>query len=682
MEPERPERSDGRGALRAALVFLSCLAADDAGHALHLSIAPTLILPAAGIALAAAYLGGIESLAAIFFAEFVFAFFALGYAAPVALALGAFSALQAGVAITLLRRFAFHTGLARLRDAYLLIAIILACSAIVPTFSIALKLGTGLLPLSAVRSAWGNWYVGEIFSLLIVTPFLFRWLPKLSFTRSRREWFEIALVQGAIVLFSFLIFATPYGVIGSVPLIYLLLLPLFWVALRLGPRMMTLSLFLTAAIAITGSLARFPSATLASSLFSIELLIIVLAIIFLVIVTIAEERRAATATLRRQLLRLEVALENIRGQDKAKNDFIALLAHELRNPLAPLLSSLELVRLTEASAATRAAVNAMRGRVRTMARLLDDLFDLSRIEHRTLSLTKEPVDLRAIAARAIETAEPLWEKKRQHFEAHLPTEPVEVFGDPVRLEQVVVNLLTNANKYTDEGGHVTLSVAREGAEATLEVADNGAGIALDMLERIFRPFAQGEPGLRVGGLGIGLALSKELVVMHSGTIEARSAGTDQGSAFTVRLPLEQGRKLHSHSRSRALKHLAPTSPLRLLIVDDNRAAADTLAALLTHLGHTVTVAYDGESGIRKVKREWPAAAILDIGLPDLSGYEVAKRLKESGSDVSLIALTGFGQAEDKRRAFDAGFSYHLVKPVGLADLEPVLRAIAKKNGSS
>lgn len=665
--------------MTAAIAFLGYLAAADAGHALGLSLAPTLIWPAAGVALAAVYLAGPEAVAAVFLAEFVFIFFENAYPLWVALALGLASALAAAEAAWLLRRFAFHTGFARLSDAYLFIGTVILSAAIVPTVGIGSLVLAHQIPLSAARSAWGSWYVGVLFSLLIVGSFLLRWLPKLSFSRTRREWIEIIAVEGAVAALALVIFATPYGNLGGVPILYLLLLPLFWTALRLGPRMTTLALALVAVISVVGSIARFPGGTLPAAVFAIELLIAVLAIIFIITMAIAEERKDATATLRRQLVRLEALLDKVRREDEAKNDFIALLAHELRNPLAPLLSSLELVRLTEADQRTRSTVNAMRGRVRTMARLLDDLLDLSRIERRTLSLSTEQIDLCAVARRAAETTEPLWREKRQRFEALLPAEPVGVEGDPVRLEQVVVNLLVNAHKYTGEGGRITLTLAPEGAQAQLSVADTGVGILPEALAAIFAPFSQGEPGKRVGGLGIGLALSRHLVEMHGGTLEARSEGVNRGSEFVVRIPLlpESGR-LPRKDRTRELKRLAPARPLSILVIDDNRAAADALVALLAHVGHQAHAAYDGASGIKKAERLKPAAVILDIGLPDLSGYEVAGTLKEHGLEAVLIALTGFGQAEDKRKALAAGFSYHLVKPIGLADLAPVLREVARK----
>jgi signal transduction histidine kinase/ActR/RegA family two-component response regulator len=678
MDPVEGMRTERR-LVAGALTFLGYLAAADAGHALGLSIAPTLIWPAAGIALAAAFVSGAEAVAAVFLAQFVFVFFVAGYALPVALALAAASALQAAEAAWLLRRFSFNSGFSRLFDACLFIGVALVCAAITPTLGVAAFAAAHLLPLGALRASWGEWYVGELFSLLVVAPLLLRWLPKPVFSRSRREWVESGIALALVAALTFVIAATPYGSLGGVPLIYVLLLPLFWIALRLGSRMTTLALALLALIAVVGAISRSGASGLAEAVFGTELLVAVLAVIYLIAASLAEERNDATATLHIQLLRLERALEKIRDEEEAKNGFIALLAHELRNPLAPLLSSLELIRLSGSDQATRHSVNAMRGRVRTMARLLDDLLDLSRIERRALSLTTERADLATIARRAIETAEPLWKAKRQRFAAELPARPLEVTADPTRIEQVIVNLLTNAHKYTPAGGAITLSLALEGEEAVLRVADTGAGIAPEMREQIFAPFSQGEPGRRVGGLGIGLALSKELVDMHGGRITAESAGIERGSEFVVCLPCAQGAAPAARpERARELKRLpALTSPLSVLIVDDNRAAADALAALLAHVGHAPETAYDGASGIKKAKRLAPAAVILDIGLPDLSGYEVAARLAREAPGSALVALTGFGQEEDRRKSLAAGFSYHLVKPVGLADLEPVLREIAK-----
>jgi signal transduction histidine kinase len=682
MEPWH-ERTRENKALLLLLIFLAYLAGADAGHALGAAIAPTLIWPPAGIALAAVLLTGEWALGAIGLAAFVFEFFINHYALLPALALALANVVQVLLAARTLRQLSFNAQFARLSDAFMLIAVSIGAAAVVPTLgSITLYLD-GHLAYAQLSSIWGSWYVGELLSLLVLTPFLVRWLPKFSFKRTREEWFEIAAAIVATATISILIFCTPYGVIDGVPLIYVLLMPLIWIGLRMGPRIMTLALFLMSTIGIAGTIVRASPGTIVTTLFSIELLFSILTILFMFLVALAEERKRATHALRRQLLRLEDALEKIRDEDQAKSDFLAVLAHELRNPLAPLLSSLELLRLTETSPKALESVNAMRGRVRTMARLLDDLLDVTRITHGKLVLRKEPIDLAAVVRRAIETTEPELALHRHTFKADLPKKPLFMLADPVRIEQVVVNLLNNAAKYTEDGGEIRLTLEGQGKEGILTVKDTGVGIVPSMLEQIFEPFRQGAPAKRMSrGLGIGLALSKNLVELHDGTIEARSGGPGTGSVFVVRLPLTKaptGAGVHANERSRQIKQIRTAkTPLTVLIVDDNKPAADALMALLKHIGHKAYAAYDGASGIERAGSLKPHAIILDIGLPDMEGYEVARRLKMAGTKATLIALTGYGQKEDKQEALDAGFAYHLTKPVGLVDVEAILRTVSPK----
>lgn len=663
-----------------ALIFLAFFFSADAGNALRVVTAPTLIWPAAGIALTAVLLAGDAALIPIGLAAFVFEFFVGHFALVPAAVLALANIAQPYLAARTLRQLSFDTRLGRLQDASMLIAVSVGAATVVPTLGSLVLYGYGLLPLAKLSAVWGSWYVGELFSFLALTPVLVRWLPRVALHRKRTEWIEILSALASVVVLSVLIFWTPYGIVDGVPLIYVLLLPLIWISLRMGPRILTLGLAFMSGVALAGTIARATPAMLGDSLFSIELLLSILTVIFLLLVSLAEERKQATDALRKQLLRLEDALEKIRGEDRAKGDFLAVLAHELRNPLAPLLSSLELLRLTaDTDPKMRETVNAMRGRVRTMARLLDDLLDVTRVTHGKLVLRKEPVDLVRIAKRAAETVDAEMAAHHHAFSTDLPGKPIETYADPLRIEQVVVNLLNNAAKYSEDGGKISLTLRSQNKEAVFTVRDTGVGIDPAMAERIFEPFRQGEPAQRMSrGLGIGLALSKNLVELHEGRIEAKSAGVGRGSEFIVRLPLMKAPRgaTASSEKSRQIKHIsAASAALSILIVDDNRAAADALLALLTHVGHTAEAVYDGASGIARAKSLAPDVIILDIGLPDIEGYEVARQLKGNGSRATLIALTGYGQKEDKEKALEAGFDHHLTKPIGLVDIEAVLRTI-------
>jgi CheY-like chemotaxis protein len=320
--------------------------------------------------------------------------------------------------------------------------------------------------------------------------------------------------------------------------------------------------------------------------------------------------------------------------------------------------------------------------VRHMARLLDDLLDVSRITHGKIELRKERVDLVAIAKDALQTSRPFIEADQHEVSISLPPEPLFLEADPARLEQVLTNLLNNAAKYTPSGGQIGLTITRVGEEAVVRVRDTGAGISADFLPRVFDLFAQAQRSLdrSEGGLGIGLTLVRRLVEMHGGSVEAYSAGPGQGSEFTVRLPALADAKL---ARSAAVSDAAPPAerPRRVLIVEDNLDAAETLADLLEHLGLEVRVACDGTAAIEAAREEPPGVALVDIGLPGMDGYEVVRRLREqAGLDQALlVALTGYGQEEDRRRAREAGFHVHLTKPVDLAELQRLLK-IRPENG--
>ncbi len=314
--------------------------------------------------------------------------------------------------------------------------------------------------------------------------------------------------------------------------------------------------------------------------------------------------------------------------------------------------------------------------VQHLVRLVDDLLDVSRVMRGKITLRKERVDLASVVAHAVETAQPLISVQEHELTVCLPPEPLPVEGDPVRLAQVVGNLLANAAKYTERGGQIWLTVQREGDQALLRIQDNGIGISADMLPRIFDLFVQVDHAATrsQGGLGIGLTLVKSLVALHQGTVEVHSAGLNQGSEFLVRLPLAR----HQQPSAGQENGEPTTDPLprrRILVVDDNTDAGESLALLLRLGGHEVGVAHDGPAGLHLAQRERPEIIILDIGMPGMDGYEVARRLRQQPGleRVLLVALTGKGTLEDRHRSAAAGFDHHLVKPADLKALERLIR---------
>ncbi|WP_052376428.1 hybrid sensor histidine kinase/response regulator [Chondromyces apiculatus] len=375
----------------------------------------------------------------------------------------------------------------------------------------------------------------------------------------------------------------------------------------------------------------------------------------------------------------ERALRELREQDRRKDEFLATLAHELRNPLAPMRNALEILRLSTDPAAQDSARHMTERQLRQVVRLVDDLLDISRINTGKLELRRERVDLRAVLRSAVETSRPLIDAGSHTLLVVLPDTPLHLDADPTRIAQVILNLLNNAAKYSEPGGRITLTVTCAGAEAVIRVKDTGVGIAADMLPRIFDMFTQVDRSLEKaqGGLGIGLTLVKRLVEMHDGAISAASEGPGKGSEFVIRLPLKDGAEISPATIRPAAPDAEQGSRLRVLVVDDNHDSAESLAMLLELTGHEVRTAHDGIEALQAAETFQPALILLDIGLPGLNGYEVAQRIRANPAltGVKLAALTGWGQAEDRRRSRASGFDYHLVKPTDPNAVEKIIAEI-------
>jgi PAS domain S-box-containing protein len=365
-----------------------------------------------------------------------------------------------------------------------------------------------------------------------------------------------------------------------------------------------------------------------------------------------------------------------READRRKDEFLATLSHELRNPLAPIRNSLSLL---ESAGRLDPMVDRVRGilerQVGHMIRLVDDLLEVSRITRGKIELRCERLELAEAIRTALETSEPLIQRAGVAISLELPAEPLYVEADSVRLTQIISNLLNNAAIYSDHAGQVRLKAAREGTQAVVSVRDHGVGIPAEMLERVFDLFTQ-VPSVNPGaqsGVGVGLALVRGLVQLHGGVVSAASEGLGKGSTFTFRLPLVQP---PARARRRIVAERVNGMSLRILVVDDNRDAAESMGLVLARAGADVEVAHDGTSALERIDRFHPAVVLLDIGMPGLDGYEVARRIRAQPAtrDVMLVALTGWGQAEDRRRSFEAGFDHHLTKPAGIDELRALLPA--------
>jgi PAS domain S-box-containing protein len=399
-----------------------------------------------------------------------------------------------------------------------------------------------------------------------------------------------------------------------------------------------------------------------------------------VLFTDITQRRRAEVELRR-------LADDLAEQDRRKTEFLATLAHELRNPLAPIRSGLQLMRRARSDpAAVTRVQDIMDRQLDHLVHLVDDLLDVARITRGQVELKPGLILLADVLNAAVETSMPLIEASRHRLDVRLPHEPLALFADATRMTQVVSNLLNNAAKYTPRGGHIVLAAERDGDQVLIAVSDNGIGIPPESIGEVFRMFTQVAHAARnvPGGLGIGLSLVKSLVELHGGTIQAASAGTGTGSVFTARLPLADGGAGVDAAAGSAQPEPAGISALRLLVVDDNRDAADTLAALLSVMGHHVVVAHDGYQALRMLDGLHPDAVFLDIGMPGMSGYEVAETVRREArhDGVMLVALTGWGGADDRARTAQAGFDAHLTKPATVAAIEAVLRAVTARAAAS
>jgi signal transduction histidine kinase/CheY-like chemotaxis protein len=377
--------------------------------------------------------------------------------------------------------------------------------------------------------------------------------------------------------------------------------------------------------------------------------------------------------------RSEVALKEA---DRSKNEFLATLAHELRNPLAPIRAAVKILELKATiTPESQSALEVIDRQTRQMARLIDDLLDIARITSNKLELRKERIQLREVFKMAVETSSPLIEQRGHKLTVKTPGQSIHLDGDLVRLAQIVSNLLNNAAKYTERGGQIWLTAARKGNDAIVTVRDTGIGVPPETMPRIFEMFTQAErPAHRsAGGLGIGLTLVRRLVQMHGGTIMASSEGPGKGSEFTLTLPMVDRSLLVKKKRVKRARETQignPTS-FRILVVDDNRDSAESLGLLLDLLGYEVRVVHDGLTAVRVAGEFEPRAVLLDIGLPSLNGYDAARRIRQQpgGAQAVLIAVTGWGQEVDRQRSKQAGFDHHLVKPLDPDTLTTLLASL-------
>lgn len=657
----------------AGAVFASYLIVYELAAIFVPAVAP--LYPASAIALAGLFFGGLRLWPVVYLAALLTAW-RTGIPLPYLIVLPVAKTLAACVGAFSLRRARLDPLFRRYRDMFYFLAAIIITSLILPLLRVATD---ALLGVPVSLASFGAHYTAMLVSLLTVTPFILRWFTKPRFSRSPSEWAEVAVVFALLIGLDIAVFAYRIPAVLNVPLVYLLLIPFFWTSLRLRPRFVSLAILITSVFGVMSVLYHPTTLGLVQDMYQMEAFLITFASIFLILVSLEEDRRVNTNLLRSQLATLENAVARISSESNAKNDFIAILAHELRNPLAPIVSSIELLKFKgQRDDEERKLLDLMEERMDTVKRLLDDLLDISRITEGKIALKREVLDLKAVIQRAVLSTEHYIKERHQTLTLKFPKNAKFVLGDPVRLEQVFSNLIVNASKYSHPGDTLTLTMQRADDEIVeVRIRDNGIGIDPVHIEAIFTPFHQAdEAGRSKKGLGIGLALVRSFVEMHGGTVKARSQGKGKGSEFIVRLPLHAVVAPPAHEQHPEVGNAGSAVGFSVLVVDDNDAAAAGIGRLLELRGCHITYAYDGRQAIDEAMRTRPDAVLLDVGLPDQDGYAVAKILRTRGYQGRLIALTGFSTDDAREKGKEAGFDHYLIKPAGFADLKQVIPEIA------
>ncbi len=628
------------------------------------------IRPEYGIAIGALFLGGLRLwpvVAAVSSLSVIIG----GVPEPYGFALPIGATLQAILGAALLRRVGIDPIFRRTRDMGYVVAITLVISLIYPTLVGLVSILGGI---SYSFSMWGYTYVATLFSILTVTPLILRWFSKRHFIRHPAEIIEILAVFAILISINLVYFLDDTEEVFGISLLYFLLVPLFWIALRLRPRFVTLAIVITSICAIMGTiLTTAPIDVTPHLLYEVELLLIALAVIFYIIVSLQEDRRVNSNLIQSQLFTLKNALARVSSESRAKNDFIAILAHELRNPLAPVLSGIEFLKLKGGRDTSEIeTLTTMSERMDIVRRHLDDLLDVSRISESKVRLARENIDLIAAIKNAVVSTEHHRHELHQRLIFKGADTSARIIGDAVRIEQVFSNLLTNASKYSNAGDTIRVTVRKVDDKAEVEISDEGIGLEQKMLESIFMPFQQVEQGERTKqGLGIGLALVKNFVEGHGGSVTAESKGKDKGSRFIVRLPLASPSEKITKDGVGApelLENSPASRALRILVADDNDAAAGGIGRLLELQGCIISYAYNGRQTIQRALRDSPDVILLDIGLPDITGYEVSRTLRDQGFIGRVIALTGYSADKNSPASTAAGFDDYIVKPAGLSDL--------------
>jgi signal transduction histidine kinase/ActR/RegA family two-component response regulator len=623
------------------------------------------VWPPTGVAIAALLLFGYRVWPAIFIGAFLVNVTTAGsIASSLGVALG--NTLEGIVAVYLVNRFA------RGRDTFVRATDILKFMGLAALLSTILSASIGVASLtlggyaaaSEFGSIWFTWWLGDAAGAILVTPLVVLWYTNRAWNWTPRQTVEAALMLLSVIIVGLVIFVHP--VLASYPLAFLCIPPLVWAALRFGQRevataVVILSLTATAATA-TGH-GSFVMQTPNESLLVLQAFMALIAMTALPMAALTVERTA--------LLEAERAARSEADEaGHAKDEFLAILSHELRNPLSAISAATAVLdHLDREVGESLRWRNVIQRQTQHLARLIDDLLDIARVTVNKMSLRREPIEL----GNAVQRCARAWTAAGPRPGGiDLQLEPTWINADPDRLQQIINNLIGNSIKYTPPEGKIRVHVHNDGSHAVLRVEDEGIGIRPELLPQVFDPFTQGKQGLARtnGGLGVGLTLVRRLTELHGGSVEAHSNGPGQGSVFVIRLPRSD--RLDSSSAGAVRGDELSNRTYRLLIVEDNPDSRQALRVLLETAGHEVHEAADGEAGVESALSLRPDLVLVDIGLPRLDGYEVARRLKAADINIRLIALTGYGRDEDKQQTSEVGFDAHLLKPVSIDRLRIVI----------
>jgi signal transduction histidine kinase/CheY-like chemotaxis protein len=634
----------------------------------------SIIWPATGFALALLVLRGRRLWPAILVGAFAAnALNETSILASAGIAIG--NTLEALAGATLLLRVGFHPSLRQLHDVASLFLLAACLSTIVSaTIGVTTVCLTGAASWRDFTSLWSTWWIGDAIGNLVTAPFVFVWADQ-----ARNRWRLQRLAEGMLLLLSMgllsLAVFVDHGSGVPYPVHYLIFPAVIWAALRLGQHATATLVFGSLAVTIVATIAGrgpFVTANIGASLLQVALFMAVVAVtgLFLGAATAernrAERRRSEDyARLRSSEERLARQAEELAAADRRKDEFLAVLGHELRNPLAPLQNGLQLLALGgNDQALVTHSRQLMERQLRHLVRLVDDLLDVARIRSGKIVLELERLELAPMITSAVELARPLIDSRNHDLQVVLPPEPLWTEADKIRLPQLLANLLNNSAKYTDEEGSITLSVAQLESQIVVSVRDTGIGMDTESLANVFELFAQaaGPAHAVQGGLGVGLSLARSIAELHGGVLTAHSDGLGKGSQFILRLPAAAAPEAGANTAS------PPGEPglrQRILVVDDNIDAAESLGTMLAYSGHDVRVAHGGVEALSTAREFSPNVMILDLGMPEMDGYAVARAVRSDPKIAAtrLIALSGYGQAEDRRRTADVGFDEHLVKPV-------------------